>query len=99
MSNITQAVKELAPNCAFSVLGNSYAGITWQDGNPLVKPSEEDVNAKATEIETRDAHISPRVRAYPSIEEQLDMQFHDQVNDTTTWQDAVQAVKDANPKA
>lgn len=35
---------------------------------------------------------------YPSIEDQLDMQYHDAVNGTTTWKDAIQAVKDANPK-
>lgn len=36
--------------------------------------------------------------AYPSIQEQLDMQFHDAANGTTTWNDAIQAVKDAHPK-
>ena len=35
---------------------------------------------------------------YPPIEDQLDMQYHDLVDGTTTWQDAVQAVKDAHPK-
>ena len=34
-----------------------------------------------------------------AIQEQLDMQYHDEVNGTTTWKDAIQAVKDANPKA
>jgi len=28
----------------------------------------------------------------------MDMQYHDAVDGTTTWQDAVQAVKDAHPK-
>ena len=36
--------------------------------------------------------------AYPSIKDQLDMMYHDQVDGTTTWKDAIQAVKDANPK-
>ena len=35
---------------------------------------------------------------YPSIQDQLDMQYHDAINGTTTWKDAIQAVKDANPK-
>ena len=39
-----------------------------------------------------------RRAAYPDIGDQMDMQYHDLVNDTTTWQDAIQAVKDANPK-
>ena len=30
---------------------------------------------------------------YPLIEEQLDMMYHDQINSTTTWRDAITAVK------
>tara|TARA_Y100000592_G_scaffold60728_1_gene94907 strand:- start:8210 stop:8536 length:327 start_codon:yes stop_codon:yes gene_type:complete len=34
-----------------------------------------------------------RQEAYGSIGDQLDMQYHDSVNGTTTWQDHVAAVK------
>ena len=34
-----------------------------------------------------------RADAYPSIGDQLDMQYHDSVNGTTTWADAIAAVK------
>ena len=37
-------------------------------------------------------------RVYPSIQEQLDMQYWDSVNGTTTWKDAIEAVKTENPK-
>ena len=40
-----------------------------------------------------------RVEQYPSIEEQLDMQYHDLVNGTTTWKDAIAKVKTENPKS
>ena len=33
-----------------------------------------------------------------SIQDQLDMQYHDAVNGTTTWKDWVKSVKDAHPK-
>ena len=39
-----------------------------------------------------------RATAYPSIQEQLDMQYWDSVNGTTTWKDAIAAVKTENPK-
>ena len=39
-----------------------------------------------------------RQQEYPSREEQFDMQFHDQVNGTTTWKDTIQAIKDRYPK-
>lgn len=40
-----------------------------------------------------------RQSAYPSILEQLDMQYWDSINGTTTWQDAINAVKAQYPKA
>jgi hypothetical protein len=38
------------------------------------------------------------LRIYPSIQDQLDMQFHDQVNGTTTWKDTIQEIKERHPK-
>jgi len=35
---------------------------------------------------------------YPSIAEQLDMQYWDKKNGTTTWVDAIAKVKSDNPK-
>ena len=39
-----------------------------------------------------------RVAAYPSIGDQLDMQYHDLVDSTTTWADTIAAVKSKYPK-
>ena len=39
-----------------------------------------------------------RAFAYPSIQEQLDMQYWDAVNGTNKWQEAVAKVKTDNPK-
>jgi hypothetical protein len=39
-----------------------------------------------------------RKESYPNIGDQLDMQYWDQVNDTTIWKDAVAKVKSDNPK-
>ncbi len=39
-----------------------------------------------------------RAKEYPSIQEQLDMQYWDSINGTTTWQDAINAVKQKFPK-
>ena len=44
------------------------------------------------------AYKELRASAYPSMQEQLDMQYWDGVNGTTTWQDAIEAVKTGNPK-
>ena len=37
-------------------------------------------------------------RQYPSIGEQLDVQYWDLVNGTTTWKDTIAQVKADNPK-
>jgi len=39
-----------------------------------------------------------RRAAYPDIGDQMDMQYHDLVDGTTTWKDAVAKVKSDNPK-
>ena len=39
-----------------------------------------------------------RAAAYPSLQEQMDMQYWDSVNGTTTWKDAIAKVKADNPK-
>ena len=43
-------------------------------------------------------YIEARQLAYPSVTDQLDMQYWDAVNDTTTWKDAIAQVKSDNPK-
>ena len=44
------------------------------------------------------AYIGKRAAAYASIGDQLDMQYWDAVNGTTTWKDHVAKVKSDNAK-
>ena len=44
------------------------------------------------------AYKEQRASAYPSMSEQLDMQYWDKINGTTTWADAIAAVKAKYPK-
>lgn len=39
-----------------------------------------------------------RAAAYPPIEDQLDMLYHDHLDGTTTWADAIRDVKERHPK-
>ena len=43
-------------------------------------------------------YIQARQEAYGSIADQLDMQYWDNVNGTTTWKDHIAQVKSDNPK-
>lgn len=64
-------------------------------------PSDSDINTWKTEYEAHlaaTAYVSKRQAAYASIGNQLDMQYWDAVNGTTTWRDHVAKVKSDNPK-
>ena len=77
---------------------NIYANVEFLSDATV---NEETLTAKRDELQAEhDAFQYGRNRkaAYPTMEDQLDMQYHDQVDGTTTWKDAIQAVKDANPK-
>jgi len=59
------------------------------------------IDAARTTLNTEAAAVkykTDRATAYPSIEDQLDMQYWDKKNGTTTWVDAVAKVKSDNPK-
>ena len=57
-----------------------------------------DVNEAIAEMEEQLTYQELRAASYPSLADQADMQFHDAVDGTTTWKDAIQAVKDTYPK-
>ena len=63
-------------------------------------PNEEQIQAKLAELQSEyDANQYQRDRQleYPSIQDQLDMQFWDKVNGTNNWQEAIEAVKTKHP--
>ena len=72
--------------------------LAWCESNKL--PQEEPIPFGYSTMEEYDAqeYARNRATAYPSIGDQLDMQYHDQLNGTTTWQDAIAKVKADHPK-
>tara|TARA_R100000656_G_scaffold48907_1_gene39487 strand:+ start:250 stop:546 length:297 start_codon:yes stop_codon:yes gene_type:complete len=71
--------------------------VTYLSGQ--TPPTEEEVDAEVIRLQSEyDALQYQRDRQYPSIGDQLDMQYHDELNGTTTWKDAVAKVKADNPK-
>lgn len=73
--------------------GEVYSNLKLND-ETAVMPTEEEVNAKILELQV----IENRKLAYGSIADQLDMQYWDGVNGTTTWADHIAQVKSDNPK-
>jgi hypothetical protein len=97
MTDIIKAILKLNPTAEVSVSGDDINTITWHNGTPPISKAE--IEAKMVEVQADyDAKQYQRDRVYPSIGEQLDMQYWDSVNGTTTWKDAVAKVKLDNPK-
>jgi hypothetical protein len=66
----------------------------------VAQPTDEQLNAvdTAADLEERQNAVrATRKTAYGDLGSQLDMQYWDNVNGTTTWKDHVAAVKTANP--
>ena len=101
MSDIISAILAINPDAAgkVSVNAEDYEQITYGEGiTPIAKSV---IQAKQAELQTAyDAKQYQRDRAseYPELKEQLDMQYKDLLNGTTTWKDAVAKVKSDNPK-
>ena len=68
-----------------------------KDGK-AVSINESDVTTKANQLAAANAYISKRAAAFASVGDQLDMQYWDAVNGTTTWKDHVAKVKSDNAK-
>jgi len=95
--DIAKAILAINPNAEVSVNANDINQIIWLNGTEVI--SKADIEAKVSELKTAyDAKQYQRDRVYPSWQEQMDMQYHDTVNGTTTWKDAIAKVKSDNPK-
>lgn len=94
MANLHKAIRAIH-NSVVSINGNTQETITAtdKDGNE-VSINWSSVNAWTDP----DTYKYNREQEYSSIQEQLDMQYWDSVNGTTTWKDAIAKVKSDNPK-
>ena len=97
MSLDHDAIRKAYPN-AFIV--DDGTGAFDSSGNKITLEQSK-IDTARTELNTAAAAIkykSDRAAAYPSIGDQLDMQYWDKKIGTTTWVDAVAKVKSDNPK-
>ena len=99
---IIEAILKINPNAKVAIRGEDIntCEIEWLEGTTPI--SKADIEAKMVEVQAEyDANQYQRDRAtaYPSIQEQLDMQYWDNVNGTTNWEDAIAKVKADNPKS
>ena len=88
----------------FKFYGSEDVGFTFYDssGNPIDdEPTDAEIDAEVTRMNnewTANEYQRDRAKSFPSWQDQLDMQYHDQLDGTTTWKDAIAKVKSGNPK-
>ena len=112
MASLSSKVKKYLANNGVNEVDFTVDVLLQDDSNgqgPYIKewnissvaqPTDEQLNAvdSAADLEERQNAVrATRRNAYGDLGSQLDMQYHDSVDGTTTWKDHVAAVKTANP--
>ena len=69
---------------------------TIQEDN-LANDNFDDIKSINAKLNAIGIVQQERQDLYPSFEEQLDMQYWDNVNSTTTWKDKIAEIKSAKP--
>ena len=99
MTTIIKSIAAINPTAQVSVSGDDINSIEWHNGTPPIPANE--ILAKQQELITEynsNKYQRNRAKDYPSIQEQLDMQYWDKINGTNKWQQAINAVKQKYPK-
>ena len=98
MYDISAALTELRPGAEWTLRGETYAGLEWNDSKQP-KPTESEVNAKCAELKTaydNKKYQRDRAAEYPSVVDQLDDIYH---NGIDGWKATIKATKDKYPKS
>ena len=93
--DIIHSILAINPKAEVLVKDNDVKKIDWLKTTPI---AEADILAKQKELQTEydaNKYQRDRVKAYPSIEEQLDDLYH---NGIDGWKKTIKAIKDKYPK-
>ena len=96
---IIEAILKINPNAEVSINGDDINQITWHEGTTPIPVA--DIEAKMAELQVEydnKQYQRDRTKAYPSLEEQMDMQYWDKVNGTNNWETKIAEIKALYPK-
>jgi hypothetical protein len=99
MTDIIKSILAINNKAEVTVNANDINQITWLNGTTPIPANE--ILAKQQELITEynsNQYQRDRAKDYPSIQEQLDLQYWDKINGTNKWQQAINAVKIKYPK-
>ena len=91
------AILSLTPNASFQLTDDV---LSWHAEESQTEPTQAEIDAEIIRLQAAyDALDYSRVRkAKYDLLNQDEMRFDDQANSTTTWVDAINAIKTAHPK-
>ena len=98
---IDDAIRSLAPRTAFSLDNNVI--VAWDMSevkSNITQPTDAEIATELTRLQAAydaQAYARSRKAAYDLLN-QFEMQFDDAANGTTTWIDAINAIKQEFPK-
>jgi len=92
-----QAIRELTSK-GFSLTydENEEFIIKWADEDTTGVPTHEEIMAKLEQIKPNLEAINNRIRAYPSLQSQMDTLFHEGYDG---WKKKIQDIKNLYPKS
>jgi hypothetical protein len=99
MTTIFKSILTINPTAQVTVRGDDINSIEWHNGTTPIPANE--ILAKQQELIAEynsNQYQRDRAKEYPSIQEQLDLQYWDKINGTNKWQQAINAVKQKYPK-
>ena len=100
-TDINIAIMQLGKQANFYRLDQNnlpHKIIEWDSANSDSQPTDDELNAAYTSWKNANEYKEKREEAYPDWKTQMDKQYWDSVNGTTTWKDAIAKVKSDNPK-
>ena len=98
MIDVAHALFNLVPGAEWVTDGTK---ITQWMSPEVTQPTQEEIDTEVARLQAEydsQEYARNREEAYASIGDQLDMQYWDSVNDTTTWKDHIASVKAQFPK-
>ena len=96
---VVEAINELANGNTYFITGDGLDGLVWSEGS-VNPPTEEEINQEILRLQeefTNTEYARLRKAEYDKLN-QDEMRFDDLVNGTTTWQDAINTIKQEIPK-
>lgn len=96
---ISLALQKIRPGAIWGLNGNTYEGLEWHD-TMQSKPTKDEIDLAIIEVK-KEIELTQyqrlRKAEYDKLN-QFELQFDDATNGTTTWADAINAIKAKYPK-